>query len=252
MRVFLIVLAVLVLLITALMLSGIVVEVSFRSCKLTWCVKYLGIKILPRSPKKEAPVQEAAGPLPDAETQEALPDEEALPPEEETAAEKKPKKRRHKPPKPGKEEPAPEEKTVRKPFFMDRLWEKLQDLAEKMDMAGSGLHALPGPLKKLLRGVKLYDIDTDIVTAHEEADKCAELYALVTGGLHSLLGHLSLLMKVRRRDMRIVCDFAADECRFDFSFRVRVRIGAAVGAGIWFLWVYFYDHHFRRTKSPVL
>jgi len=215
MRIFLIVMAVLLLLITAVMCSGVVIEVSFRSCRLEWCVRYLGIRILPGKKKPEKPA---------ASDVQETPEEPGEP-----AAEKPPKKRRRK----EKETP---DKPERKPFFMDALWEKLQDLAEKMDMAGSGLHALPGPLRRILRGVTLYDIDTDIVTAHEDADRCAQLYGAVTGGIGDLLGHASLFMKVRPGKIRVVCDYAADACRFDFSFRVRLRIGAAVGAALWFLW----------------
>ncbi|MCR5717984.1 MAG: hypothetical protein K6F80_02985 [Oscillospiraceae bacterium] len=205
MKVFLIVLLILVLLITIVCVSQIVACLSFREGKFSWEVRYFGIHILPR-PKSDKP--------------------------------KPPKKDKKK-----KDEPPKNEKPLRKKLLMDKLWEMLQNVAEKCDLVGSGIAALPGPLQKLLRSVTWSDIETDIVIGGEDAAQTAKQFGIVQVGLNTLVSASAHMIHVKRKQIRIGCDFTADTSKWDFSCKVRVRIGTVLGAGIWLLWKFLKDRN---------
>lgn len=124
---------------------------------------------------------------------------------------------------------------------MDKLWKLMQNVAEKADMAGSLWFALPETLQKMLRGITWYDIETDFVIGSEDAAECARLYGNVQCLLHILLGSASHLVKVKHKNIAVVCDFTADTSRWNCGCRFRVRIGALAAMGISLVWQYFTD-----------
>ena len=210
MKIFLMILLVLVLLIVVICLSNVVASLSCRDGTFEWSVKYFGIRILPRKPKPDKPEtpqkpEEASGP--DAMQETPKPDG-----------------------KDAKEQP---DKPLRKTFLMDKLLQFLQDNVGKLDLLGSGIAALPGPFQKLLKSITWSDIETDFVIGGEDAANTARLYGLVQTGVQTVIEASKHLIHVKRRDVRIACDFTADKSKWDFSCKLKVNVGTILAAGIW-------------------
>ena len=124
---------------------------------------------------------------------------------------------------------------------MDKLWKTMQEFVGKADMAGSAFYALSAPLKRLFRGITWYAIETDILIGGEDAAATALLYGGVQSLLHQLLAESGNFMRVKRKQLAIVCDFTEDTCRWNASCRFRIRIGTVLAVGIGLLWRYFMD-----------
>ena len=147
MKIFLIILLVLLLLLLIVCLSHVTAAVSCRDGTFEWSVSYFGIRILPRRKKPEqpdAPAKPEKKPKHSEKTEtdaaESVHDEAEKP-----------------------------EKNLHRTFLMDKIWLTMQNLVGKMDLAGSGIAALAGPLQMLLRSVTWCDIVTDIVIGGEDA-----------------------------------------------------------------------------------
>lgn len=138
----------------------------------------------------------------------------------------------------------------RRKFLMDRLWLMMQNIAGKCDLAGSGIAALPGPLQWFLRAVTWSDIVTDFVIGGEDAAKAAQQYGMVQAGLQTILDASRHLIHVRRKDVRVGVDFTADRSKWDFSCKIKVRIGTLMAAGIWLLWRFLKDS--RQAKQTLV
>ena len=216
MKVFLIILLILLLLTVLLCLSSAVASVRYWDGAFEWNVKYLGIRLLPRP--------------------------------------KKPKKEKKK--KDDKDEPPEDDgKPLRKKFLMDKLLEFMQNNVGKLDLAGSGIAALPGPLQMLLRSVIWSDIQTDIVIGGEDAAKTAQQYGMVEAGLKTIIGASAHVIRVKRkdreyRDIHVRCDFTADKSRWDFACKCKVQVGPLLGGGIWLLWKFLMDS--RKAKKQIV
>lgn len=215
MKVFLIILLILVVLTVLLCLSSAVAFVRYEGGEFEWNVKYLGIKLLPRK-KSDKP--------------------------------KKPKKEKDEPPK-------DDSKPLRKKFLMDKIWEFMQSNVGKLDLAGSGIAALPGPLQMLIRSVKWTDIRTDIVIGGEDAAEAAKQYGMVEAGLRTLIGASHHVIRVGKkdrefRDVHIRCDFTEDKSKWDVSCKIKVQVGFLLGGGIWLVWKFLMDS--RRAKKTIV
>lgn len=221
-------------------MSGPVVAVSFRGGKLDWCVRYCGIKIFPRPEKKSArrpkKAKKAGRSRPKKSRQAA--DGSRLTEPEVTVAATQEETRTAEEEISGNQEATKPETKSRQDYYMDKLWKKLQSNAEKADFAGNVLRALPGPLKRLARGISWYAIETDFLIAGEDAAECALLYGRVQSLLHPLLAQSGTVMKVKRKKMIVVCDFTEDKCRWDFSCKFRIRIGTVLASGITLVWIF--------------
>ena len=193
-------------------LSSIRADVSFWGGKFEWCIRYFGFRVLPR--KKKAKTSD------DDKKQDTKTDK--------------------------KDEP---EKSSSKLLLMDKIMKKIQKFAETMDMAGSGMAALPGTLRSLGKAITWYHIETDILIANEDAAKCAEEYGIIQAAVQNLISQTGNLIHVRRKQIRISCDFAEDTSRFDFRCRIKIHIGKTLIAGIVFLIGYLKDS--RKAEKAV-
>lgn len=201
MKIVLIVLLVLVLLLVIVCLSSVTASVSCRDGTFEWSVKYFGIRILPRANSGGKP--KIAGRHKKSKTEEAA--------------------------------------TAHKKFLMDRLWAAMQDIVGKLDIVSSGIAALPGPLQKLLKAITWSDIAADFVIGGEDAADAARMYGIVQAGVQTVIDASRHVIHVRRKDVRIRCDFTEDSSKWDFSFACKVQIGSMLGALIWLVWSYFRD-----------
>ncbi len=161
----------------------------------------------------------------------------------------KPKKKKE------KDEPAKGEKPLRKKFLMDKLWEFAQNNVGKLDLAGSGIAALPGPMQMLMRSVIWKDIHTDIVIGGEDAAKTAQQYGMVEAGLKTMIGASAHCIRVGRkdreyRDVHVGCDFTADKSRWDVACKIKLQVGPLIGGGIWLLWKFLKDS--RQAKKQIV
>lgn len=212
---------IILILIVLLCLSGPVVAVRFRDGTFTWKVSYCGIRILPRKKKNSGSKKN-----------------KKEKPGKGKGTDKSKKKKQEE-----------QEAENRKPFLMDKLWKRMQDNAGKADLIENVLHALPGPLHRLLRGMTWYAIETDFVIGGEDAADCAVLYGRVNSLLHPLLGSTGNYIKVKQKRISVVCDFTADTCRWDFACRFRVRVGAVLSCGIGLAWLFLTGS--RRAKRQL-
>ena len=156
----------------------------------------------------------------------------------------KPKKKKKK-----KDDLPKDDKPLRKKFLMDKIWDILQNIAEKCDLAGSGIAALPGPVQMLFRSVTWSDIVTDIVIGGEDAAQTARQYGIVQAGVQTLVSASAHVIHVRRKDIRIGYDFTADNSTWNLDCKIRLRVGTLAGACIWLLWKFLMD---RRDAGKQL
>lgn len=215
MKVFLIILTILLILTVLLCLSSVVASICYQNGDFVWDVRYLGIRILPRKKK--------TNPKPTKDDKEAPPKDDGKP--------------------------------LRKKFLMDKLLEFMQNNVGKLDLAGSGIAALPGPLQMLMRSVIWSDIHTDIVIGGDDAAKAAQQYGMVEAGLRTLIGSSHHLIRVSKKDrefrnIRIGCDFTADQSQWDVSCKIKVQIGPLLGGGIWLVWRFLMDS--RKAKKQIV
>ncbi|MBR1554752.1 MAG: hypothetical protein IJ644_05080, partial [Oscillospiraceae bacterium] len=170
-----------------------------------WSVRYFGLKLLPR--KKSAGKPKDSGKDKKEETSD-----------NEKESEKKPEK-----------------------FLTDVIWEKMQKFAKRLDMAGSAVSALPPALRCFGNALTWDAIETDILIADEDAADCAQKYGLMQILLQNLLSQSGIFIHVKRKNIRIRCDFIEDTCRYNFRCKVKINIGKTILAGIVFVWNYFKD-----------
>ncbi len=215
MQVLLIILLVLVLLLTFIMLSSAVLAVELWNGEFRYAVRYFGIQVYPFKRKKEPDPQK----------------------EEQKAKEKEEKKQEKKAAK--KAEKQAEKAERKKLLLAEKIQYAIQRLAERSDMIGEILSAIPGPLQKLLRSVTLSGLETDFRIGGEDAEDTALLYGKVQIAVQNVLAFLGNYIHVRRKKVGILCDFTADESVWNVRCKVKVRIGTAVAAALWFLWKYW-------------
>ena len=218
MKVFLMILLILVLLTVLFCLTSVVAFVRCEGGKFEWNVKYLGIRLLPR--KKSG---------------------KPKPPE--------------KPEKTEEEKPPKDGKPLRKKFFMDKLLVFMQNNVRKLDLMGSGMAALPGPVQMLLRAVIWSEIHADIVIAGEDAAETARQYGMVEAGIRTMIGASQHFIRVSKkdrefRDVSIRCDFTEDKSKWDVSCKIKVQMGPLIGGGIWLVWRFLMDS--RKAKKTLV
>lgn len=215
MRILLIILLVIVLLLTMILLSSAVLAVEFWNGEFRYAVRYFGIQVYPFKREKEPdPVKEKQ------KTEE----------KEQKKQEKKAKKEAEK---------QAEKAERQKLLLAEKIQYAMQRFAERSDMIGEILSAIPGPLQKLLKSVTLGNLETDFRIGGEDVADTALLYGKIQIAVQNVLAFLGKYIHVKRKKVGIVCDFTADESLWNVRCKVKVRIGTAVAAALWFLWKYW-------------
>jgi len=228
MKVFLIILLILLILIILICLSGVVISFSYWGGVLEWSVKYLGIKILPRK-KKEGNSSDNSG---------------------------KPKKKKKKKGKKEEEhqdsdkEEEESQKEKRKDFLFDKFVKTEQKLVKYTDFAGNALAALAPSFPHILKGVKWYRIETDILVGGTDASECAQLYGKVQAVLQTVIELAEHWVKVNRKSVIVGCDFTEDTTRWNVRFCIRISVGALAHMGISFVWHFLKDR--KATKKMIV
>jgi len=217
-KIILIILLIILLLLIFICLTSVSARVSFWNGEFDWSIRYLGVKILPRK-KSDRP-----------------------------ESQKKKKKQENKNENHQDQEKEPEQKS--KKFLMDKILLKIQTLISRMDMAGSGLNALPPALTALGKAITWYAVETDILVADEDAAVCARNYGLIQAAVQNLLSQSGNYIHVRTKKIKIQYDFIQDKSIYNFRCRVKLQIGKTIGAAAVFLWYYLKDK--KQAKTAVI
>lgn len=234
MRIFLIILLVLLFLLILILCSQVEAAVEYWDGKFRYAVRYFGIQVYPFRKKPEA--------APDAAQEEKKAEKEAK------KAEKQAKKKaKADAKKQAEQEAASQEK--KKQLLAEKMQRTMQKIAETCDMAGDALFAAPAPLKKLFSAITL-TLETDFCIGGEDAADTAILYGRVQLALQNALANLGRAIHVKRKKVRIACDFVADESRWNVRASVKVRIGTALAAALWLLWNYWWGG--RKARKSVV
>ncbi len=197
-------------------LSSIIVHVQYWDGEIFWNVRYFGIKLLPsKSKRKKKTVSDSNS------NSNAKPKNKHSPePETETELEKPPKK-----------------------LILDKFSERMQKLVNRLDMAESGMHALPETMVYLGKAMTWDSIETDILIAAEDAAACAEEYGLMQIILQNLFSQTGIWVHVKRKNIQLKYDFIEDKSKYNFRCKVKINIGKFIFALFVFLWYYLKDSH---------
>lgn len=252
------------LLVGIICLSSVAVKLRFWDGKFTWGVCYFGIQIFPFRKKKKAKAKkmkksEKSGKSEKTEISEISensenPDDPEIPDKPELSKNSQNSKNYENsekseiPEEPEKSEKSenPEKKAV---FKMDQKLKSWQKLVSKIDMAGSACVAIPGTLRIFAGALQWCDIRTDITVGGEDAFETARNYGLLQGAVQNLLAQSGIWIKVRRKDIRIACDFTQDQSNYNLQCTFRLHIGRTILAVLYFIIAYFLDKF--RTKSAI-
>lgn len=109
------------------------------------------------------------------------------------------------------------------------------------------------PVCKIFKGFKFSDFYVDFVIADEDAYKCALNYGRISAAFYRILAQMSRLFTVRLKTVDIQPGFGLNKSRWDISFKLSLRLGTFVIAGVWFLITYifrvFLPNKIKRKKS---
>ncbi|MDE5768354.1 MAG: hypothetical protein K2H82_03110, partial [Oscillospiraceae bacterium] len=144
----------------------------------------------------------------------------------------------------------PENSEKKAVFKMDQKLKSWQKFVSRMDVAGSVCAALPGTLRIFAGALQWCDIQTDIVVGGEDAYESARNYGILQAAVQNLLAQTGIWIKVRRKDIRISCDFTQDESMYHLKCAFRLHIGLTIFAVLYFIAAYFRDKF--RMKSAIV
>ncbi len=96
------------------------------------------------------------------------------------------------------------------------------------------------PVHKIFKGFKFSDFYVDFVIANEDAYKCALNYGRISAAFYRILAQMSRLFTIRLKTVDIQPGFGLNKSRWDISFRLSLRLGTFVIAGVWFLITYIF------------
>lgn len=131
--------------------------------------------------------------------------------------------------------------------------EEKYSLEKKFNMLFDVWNSAKRPVHKIFKGFKFSDFYIDFVIANEDAYKCALNYGRISAAFYRSLAQMSRFFTVRLKTVDIQPGFGLSKSRWDVSFRLSLRLGTFVIAGIWFLITYifrvFLPNKIKRKKS---
>lgn len=90
---------------------------------------------------------------------------------------------------------------------------------------------LPGSVR-LLSHLRFTGVRVYMTVAGDEADRTAILCGAAAAGVYNLLAVLDRACTLRVKSVDVVPDFVSGEAVYDISFKVKLRFGRILGAGI--------------------
>lgn len=154
------------------------------------------------------------------------------------------------PPKKKKKKPAgqPEEEAAAAAKEKEDTGSLLQTLRTITDLLAS----LPGPLRKLLRAVKVVRLELLVHVCQADAAATAIRHGTVCAALYTAWGLLSSFVRVRSKGVHLVVepDFTFGEEYVKMSTVLHLRVYGVLGAGLWLGWRFLRRQLRRGQKAP--
>ena len=229
--------------------------IKFYGKKLDIRVKYLFLSIYPR---KEKPPKKAKKrhmkhneypPLPPDDTSEnEQPDTPPTADEASSSADSKTNDAADDIPKAEKKKRPPKEE---KPPFLDRINDKLDELAEKKNSISLLMELIGEPLKRFGGKLRIDDVIIDCAAADEDAAKAAVFYGTIGSAVYNTISFLRQFIAMSVKSVNISCLYntPSDKSRFDGECKLHLRPASLVNAILAVLFGYIKD---KEKYSPVM
>lgn len=231
--------------------------IRFYGGKLDIKVKYLFLNIYPR--KKKPPKKAKKGhkkykeypPLPADDTADKEQNDTPETADEVTAAaDTEPASADNDIPIAEKKERPPKPK-AEKPPLMDRINDKLDELAEKKNSISLLMELIGEPLKRFGGKLRIDDVIIDCAAADEDAAKAAVFYGTIGSAVYNTISFLRQFIAMSVKSVNISCLYntPSDKSRFDGECKLHLRPASLVNAIFAVLFGYMKD---KKKYSPVM
>lgn len=248
----LIIIAVIIFLILLTLNIPVEAYIRFYGGKLDIKVKYLFLNIYPR--KKKPPKNAKKGhkkykeypPLPADDTADKEQNDTSKTADEVTAAaDTEPASADNDIPIAEKKERPP------KPPLLDRINDKLDELAEKKNSISLLMELIGEPLKRFGGKLRIDDVIIDCAAADEDAAKAAVFYGTIGSAVYNTISFLRQFIAMSVKSVNISCLYntPSDKSRFDGECKLHLRPASLVNALLAVLFGYIKD---KEKYSPVM
>ncbi len=116
------------------------------------------------------------------------------------------------------------------------------ELLEKLNFIKDIISASKKGLKRIFKGISINDIFIDFIISDEDAYECAMKYGKVNILVYNALGFLSSFFKVRKKGISVLCKFNEKDSIYNFSFRVKLKLGTAIVSVLGMILTYFVNN----------
>lgn len=217
-----------ILLIFAILLNcPIIAEIKYLGAVFEIKVKYIGFIVYP--PKKK----------PDGEEKLESPEAEVSPKEAASSGIKSSKKTV----KAVQKDISKKSTNGKKAKHKEKKNDK-SDLLEKIEAVKVILESSKKGLRRLVKGIRICDINLDFAVADEDAYNAAINYGIVNTAVFNVISFLRIFFTVSIEKINIICRFNSSQSNYDGSCKVKLRpITAILAAGS----IYF--HYLANTKK---
>lgn len=114
-----------------------------------------------------------------------------------------------------------------------------EEILEIIGLVKTLLQSCGKGVRRIIRGIRIYDIELDFDVANLDACDCAINYGKMNIAVYNVLSFLRIFFTIEINHVNITCKYNSDESRYDGSCTVRLRpatvIAAALSIGVRFL-----------------
>lgn len=103
---------------------------------------------------------------------------------------------------------------------------------EIYDFAVEMLEGLSRPMKRIVKGIRISDLELDFIIGGEDAFETALSYGRISGIVGYLIGLIQSLMTLYIKDVDITADFDAKESTYNAKMLIKLRLGTFLIAAI--------------------
>lgn len=150
-----------------------------------------------------------------------------------------------------KKKERPPKQKAEKPPLMDRINDKLDELAEKKNSISLLMELIGEPLKRFGGKLRIDDVIIDCAAADEDAAKAAVFYGTIGSAVYNTISFLRQFAAMSVKSVNISCLYntPSDKSRFDGECKLHLRPASLVNAIIAVLFGYMKD---KEKYSPVM
>lgn len=145
----------------------------------------------------------------------------------------------------------PPKPKAEKPPLMDRINDKLDELAEKKNSISLLMELIGEPLKRFGGKLRIDDVIIDCAAADEDAAKAAVFYGTIGSAVYNTISFLRQFIAMSVKSVNISCLYntPSDKSRFDGECKLHLRPASLVNAIFAVLFGYMKD---KEKYSPVM